>query len=101
KKNTPIYYYYKHLEKKLYSVATYIGTMSDANKQYILKNNSCITEEKIEIFPNTKKISEIEHRKKSNMRESLNIPIESKVFLFGGNMWKPQYLNGLANIINK
>src|SRR5699024_4495184 len=35
------------------------------------------------------------------IRESLNIPLESKVFLFGGNMGKPQYLNGLANIINK
>lgn len=101
KKSTPIYYYYRYLEKKLYSVASYIGTMSEANKQFILKENPWINKDKIEIFPNTKKINEFDLGKQSGIRESLNIPLESKVFLFGGNMGKPQYLNGLANVISK
>ena len=99
KKKSPIFKFFKHKEKKLYESADIIGCMSEANKQYIIHHNPCLNESKIELFPNTKKITDDIEPVKLEMRQKYSIPEEACVFLFGGNMGKPQYVDLLCQAI--
>lgn len=99
KKNGLIYQYFLKKEKQLYNSADIIGCMSEGNRNYILKHNPFIDEGKVEIFPNTKKITDDYRVDKYVIREKYSIPNEACVFLFGGNMGKPQYIDLLCNAI--
>lgn len=101
KKNGIIYKYFKYKENQLYKIADNIGCMSEGNRQYI-HNHSNINLDKLSIFPNTKRIKPFENIKKNNsIREKYGIPVNSIVFVFGGNMGKPQGMIFLAEAIEK
>lgn len=91
-----IFTYFKYKEKFLYKTADTIGCMSEGNKEYLLKENPELSREKVEIFPNAKNITEDYKCKEYTVRKKLGIPEEACVFLFGGNMGKPQYVQILA-----
>ncbi len=92
-------HYFRIKEKKLLQTADIIGCMSHANKQYVLDHNLWINPNKVEIFPNTKKLTSNIKSKGFPMRERLGIPNEACVFLFGGNMGRPQYIDLLCETI--
>lgn len=94
-----LYRYFKSKEKKLLQIADYIGCMSNANKEYVINHNTWIDSSKVEIFPNTKKIKNDITVDKFHIRERFGIPKESCVFLFGGNMGRPQYIDLLCEVI--
>lgn len=100
KKNGIIFNYFQKKEQNLYAVTSRIGCMSEGNKKYLLINNN-ISEDKVEIFPNTKKISnrKMKNEKDDILRKKYSIPTSAVVFLFGGNMGKPQALDFLAEAI--
>ncbi len=100
KKNGLLHKFFLRKEKRLYDSTNIIGCMSDANRKYILEHNKSIKAEKLEIFPNTKKISKLYSKEKLIIREKYSIPKEACVFLFGGNMGKPQYIDLLCKAIN-
>ncbi len=91
-----IFNYFKYKEKILYKTADTIGCMSEGNKKYLLEHNPEISEKKVEIFPNAKRITEDYQCKDFSVRQKLGIPEDACVFLFGGNMGKPQYVEILA-----
>jgi glycosyltransferase involved in cell wall biosynthesis len=95
------YRYFKTKERTLYKVADIIGCMSNANRQYILEHNPWISPAKVEIFPNTKKLVEYKPGNSSIMRDKYKIPKDACVFLFGGNMGRPQCIHLLCNVIEK
>ncbi len=99
KKSSPVFKFFKHKEKKLYESADIIGCMSKANKEYIVNHNPWLNENKIELFPNTKKITDNTELVKQEMRHKYSIPEDTCVFLFGGNMGKPQYVDLLCKAI--
>jgi len=99
KKNGLIYQYFLKKETQLYNSADIIGCMSEGNRNYILKHNPFIDEDKVEIFPNTKKITDDYRVDNYVIREKYSIPNETCVFLFGGNMGKPQYIDLLCKAI--
>lgn len=92
--------FFKSKEKKLLQTADYIGCMSNANLQYVINHNSWINSSKVEIFPNTKKMTNSIKVNELPMREQLGIPKEACVFLFGGNMGRPQYIDLLCKVID-
>ncbi|TJX13648.1 glycosyltransferase family 4 protein [Tissierella creatinini] len=96
KENSIIYKFFKYKEKALYESADIIGCMSEANKQYIIKHNPWLDENKIELFPNTKRITDNIEPVQLEMRHKYSIPEKACVFLFGGNMGKPQYVDLLS-----
>ena len=100
KKNGIIFNYFQKKEYNLYAVASRIGCMSEGNKRYLLSYNN-ISKDKVEIFPNTKKISvqEFKNKKDDTLRKKYSIPTNAVIFLFGGNMGKPQALDFLAEAI--
>ena len=97
KKNGLLYKFFLRKEKQLYDSASVIGCMSEANKKYILEHNSFINPNKVELFPNTKKLTDKYSSGKYTMRQQYSIPNDACVFLFGGNMGKPQYVDLLCN----
>ena len=88
----PLYYYFRYKEKKLYDISDYIGCMSPANIAYIKENNPKIDSSKLCIFPNSIYVKDLccSYDEKIAIRDKYNIPKEKKVFVYGGNLGKPQ-----------
>lgn len=94
-----IYRYYRFKERKLYALADRIGCMSPANVDYLLKHNPEIWPEKIDLCPNSieplQTSAAVENR--AVQREKYHIPQDKTVFIYGGNLGRPQ---GIPFIIN-
>jgi len=101
KRNGLLYRYFKLKEKSLYRTADFIGSMSVANKNYIINHNSWLDDKKVEIFPNTKKVTNVVESVGFPMRKRYGIPQDACVFLFGGNMGKPQYIDLLCKAVKE
>lgn len=89
---SPIYRFFRNKEKKLYELSDCIGCMSPKNKEYILNHNDIKPESKIDIAPNSIKaeIKSISLEEKRALREKYHIPINKRIFVYGGNLGKPQ-----------
>lgn len=87
-----IYRYFRALEKKLYKESDKIGCMSPANVEYVLEHNPEISHDKVEICPNAIIPHEVENREnyKRVVRGRYDIPDQAVVYLYGGNLGKPQ-----------
>lgn len=87
-----LYRYFRCKEKKLYTVSDYIGCMSQANVEYVLKHNPEINPEKVEICPNSVEVVDmsVDEKTRNEIRRKYDIPLDKKVFVYGGNLGKPQ-----------
>lgn len=87
-----IYKVFRNKEKKLYRISDYIGCMSQANVDYVLKHNPEINPEKVEICPNSVEVVDmsVDERTRDEIRRKYDIPLDKKVFVYGGNLGKPQ-----------
>ncbi|MFA9396893.1 MAG: glycosyltransferase family 4 protein, partial [Clostridiaceae bacterium] len=101
KNNGLLFKYFTTKEKKLYKISDYIGCMSIANKQYVIDHNSWLNPNKIEIFPNTKKIVDNIKIDSFPLRKRYGISNETCIFLFGGNMGRPQCIDLLGEAIKE
>lgn len=100
-KSSMIYKYFRKKEKKLYKISDYIGCMSKANVDYIINNNEYIDSRKVEIFPNSiEPINlDISSDEKKFIKQKYDLPIDKKIFLYGGNLGKPQGVEFLLKCI--
>lgn len=96
----PIYFYFRNKEKKLYQLSNYIGCMSEANKTYIINNNK-IDVTKVEVNPNTEKVTldEFKNIDKNILFDKYSIPKDKTIFIYGGNLGKPQGISFLKQCI--
>lgn len=87
-----IYHAFRRKEKKLYRISDYIGCMSPANVHYILEHDPEIKREKVEVCPNSVDVVDmsVDEETRSDIRIKYDIPLEKKVFVYGGNLGKPQ-----------
>lgn len=87
-----IYKVFRNKEKKLYRISDYIGCMSQANVDYVLKHNPEINPEKVEICPNSVEVVDmsVDEKTRDEIRRKYSIPLDKKVFVYGGNLGKPQ-----------
>ncbi len=87
-----IYRYFRMKEKKLYRVSDTIGCMSQANIDYLLKNNSYISSNKVSLCPNCIEVQDyiITQNEVIEMRKKYGIPTDKRVYVYGGNLGKPQ-----------
>lgn len=87
-----VYKYFRNKEKKLYLVSDFIGCMSKANEMYLLKHNSNISPEVLDICPNAIEIIDksVDIEKKIYLRNKYGIPMDKIVFIYGGNLGRPQ-----------
>lgn len=98
KKGGLVWYYFRQKEKHIYKISDYIGCMSPANVQYVLEHNKDVAPEKIEECPNSIKPGELNSFVNSkDIKKKFGIPGDAVVFLFGGNLGKPQGINYLID----
>lgn len=87
-----IYRFFRYKEKKLYALSDRIGCMSQANVDYVLGHNPEIDPAKTEICPNCVEVRDlrIDEDERLSIRRKYGIPTDKKVFVYGGNLGKPQ-----------
>lgn len=88
-----LYRSFRKKEKDLYRISDYIGCMSPANVKYVIEHNPEIDPAVVEIAPNSYDIpSEIsvEYEVTDHIRQKYGLPINKPIFIYGGNMGKPQ-----------
>ena len=87
-----LYKHFRKKEKALYAVSDRIGCMSQANADYILRHNPEVSSDKIEICPNCIEVQNtcLTKQTRQEIRDKYGIPRNTKVFVYGGNLGRPQ-----------
>lgn len=98
KENGLVWRYFRRKEKLMYKVSDYIGCMSPANVKYVLKHNKELSPEKVEECPNTMRPRKQEPVNSIQIRNKYKVPEDEVVFLFGGNLGKPQGVSFLIDV---
>lgn len=90
-------------EKKLYKISDTIGCMSQANVNFILKHNLELNDSKVVENPNSIEPISIDNNlnNKKNILSKYKLPLDKKIFVYGGNIGKPQGLDFLLETMEK
>lgn len=98
-----IYKYFRQKEKLLYHLSDYIGCMSEANIRYMIEHNPEIDGRKFGICPNAVDIVDmsVSTGEKEIIRKKYGIPLNKTVFVYGGNLGKPQGIPFLIECLKK
>lgn len=96
-----LHQYFRRKEKKLYKISDYIGCMSPANVEYIIRNNSEINPDVIEVNPNSISpgCASLNPEEKSLVKRQHGIPENKMIFIYGGNLGKPQGIDFLISVL--
>lgn len=90
-----LYRYFRKQEEQLYKVSDYIGCMSPANVQYVLKHNKWVDPKTVEVAPNNVTLlNENENEnwdvERKAILEKYGLPTDKPIFIYGGNLGVPQ-----------
>lgn len=86
------YAYFRRKERLMYGVSDYIGCMSPANVRYVIEHNADVDPAIVELAPNSydlpaEQSSVADH---NAIRQRYSLPTDKPIFIYGGNMGKPQ-----------
>lgn len=99
KKNSMVHKYFVHKEKKLYSLSDYIGCTSPENIRFIRRNHPEM-KNKLEICVNCMEpFGDFSARKLDEIRNKYKLPSDKRIFLYGGNLGKPQGVDFLMKCL--
>lgn len=99
-------WYFRRKEKKLYQVSDYIGCMSPANVKFVMDYNPEIETSRVEVAPNSielkRSIVEPEQERSEwvYIRKKYDLPINRPIFIYGGNLGKPQGIDYLIRCLD-
>lgn len=96
-----LYRYFRSKEKKLYALSDTIGCMSQANVDYIIAHNPEVNPSIVEVCPNSIEVIDksVDAETRCNIRQKYGIPQDKKVFVYGGNLGKPQGVDFLIGCL--
>ncbi len=96
-----IYKYFRSKEERLYAISDYIGCMSDANIEFLLDNNRSLKRSSLEVCPNCIDPMDIaiSEDRKREIKQKYEIPLDKTLFIYGGNLGKPQGIHFLLECI--
>lgn len=101
-------WYFRRKEKALYKVSDYIGCMSPANVEFVLKHNPEIDAKRVEVAPNSielqeerKEFADPGQRKATSfyIRKKHDLPTDKPILIYGGNLGKPQGIDYLVKCL--
>lgn len=99
-----LYKMFRRREKQLYRLSDYIGCMSPANVQYVLKHNpDLVGVGKVEIAPNSiELISDysLDKCKSSYILAKYGLPSDKPLLIYGGNLGIPQGVPFIIDCLN-
>lgn len=87
-----IYKYFRRKEKMLYRLSDRVGCMSQANVDYVLEHNAEVPPDIVEVCPNSIEVLDVSLSDVDRlaMRQKYGIPSDKTVFVYGGNLGRPQ-----------
>jgi glycosyltransferase involved in cell wall biosynthesis len=96
-----LYYFFRTKEKELYKISDYIGCMSQANVNFLLQHNPEISPSLVEVCPNSIDPITIEKDEIqiAQVKKRYNIPFYKTIFIYGGNLGKPQGIDFLIECL--
>lgn len=100
-----LYKFFRNKEKALYKVSDYIGCMSPANVQFLLKHNPEVDASRIEVAPNSVELRDEhlepgqEKAERYHIRKKYELPTDKPIFIYGGNLGKPQGIDYLVKCL--
>ena len=101
-------WYFRRKEKSLYKTSDFIGCMSPANVDYIRKHNPYYPADRVEVAPNSKELKEElsldeDRAERSTVRNYIRskygLPKDTPLFIYGGNLGKPQGIDYLIKCL--
>lgn len=101
-------WYFRKKEKALYEASDFIGCMSPANVEFVLRHNDFIDKNRVEVAPNSIELEpESEEQNdpgqvkaaKYYIRTKYNLPNDKPIFVYGGNLGKPQGIDYLIKCL--
>ncbi|EHP44963.1 glycosyltransferase family 4 protein [Odoribacter laneus] len=94
------YRYFRKKEIHLYRHSDYIGCMSPANVEFVIRHNTFISQDRVEVAPNSIELSPPSSSpNKGKIREKYHLPKNKPVFIYGGNLGKPQGIDFLIQCL--
>lgn len=99
-------WFFRKKEKALYAVSDYIGCMSPANVQFVLKHNPEIEANRVEVAPNSIELKAMKYvdgqdeAERCYIRKKYNLPTDKPIFIYGGNLGKPQGIDYLIQCLD-
>ena len=99
-------WYFRKKEVSLYKSSDYIGCMSPANVEYLLKHNSFLEKNMVEVAPNAHELIERkledgqESAERYYIRKKYDLPTNIPIFIYGGNLGKPQGIDYLIKCLD-
>lgn len=102
KEGSSLHKMFRRKEERLYEISDRIGCMSPANCEYVIKHNSSVDSDKVELCPNAVmpvEIPELSGPERTELLSKLGIPIDKKLFIYGGNLGKPQGIDFLLKVV--
>lgn len=99
-------WYFRRKEISLYKNSDYIGCMSPANVEYLLKHNSFVDKNRAEVAPNAHELIERkmedgqEKAERYYIRKKYDLPTDKPIFIYGGNLGKPQGIDYLIKCLD-
>ena len=109
-----LYKHFRSQEKKLYKISDRIGCMSPANVEYVLNHNREVKARDnaarlhtgkgiVEVCPNSIEIMDmsVDETIKKEIRLKFGIPLDKTVFIYGGNLGKPQGIPFMIDCLKK
>ena len=103
--NSVFNWYFRKKEKALYDVSDFIGCMSPANVSFVLNHNPEVDASKVEVAPNSIELKEKEYEdgqekaERYYIRKKYDLPIDKPIFIYGGNLGKPQGIDYLVKCL--
>ena len=98
-----LYKHFRRKETKLYAISDRIGCMSQANVDYVINHNPEVDPKIVEVCPNCIDVIDktVDLETRLQIRSKYGIPLEKKVFVYGGNLGKPQGIPFLIECLEK
>lgn len=93
---------FRHKEERLYQISDRIGCMSPANCDYVIKHNPTVNPNKVELCPNAVMpidIPKLSETGRNKLLSKFGIPTDKTLFIYGGNLGKPQGIDFLLEVV--
>ena len=102
KKGGFLYKMFRKKEERLYEISDRIGCMSPAKCEYVINHNPAVDPNKVEECPNAVEPIDtppISDKERTYLLSQLNIPTDKTLFIYGGNLGKPQGIDFLLKVV--
>lgn len=99
-------WYFRRKEVVLYKSSDYIGCMSPANVDFLRTHNPYYPADCVEVAPNSLELQQRRmedgqfSKERLYIREKYKLPAETPIFIFGGNLGKPQGIDYLIKCLD-